>query len=211
MLSVYAYAGSDPIEGVDPTGTVCVYGINETNDFCSRSLRYVNTAMDKRISSRTNFFVAAAAVTNALGGSPQSSFMKDLSASLETANMQRANQIRDGHLYSTGSVAQNTKDFVTFEQNNVQKALDAIKQHNPDQYQKELSEQNASLNGNLTSLAGRFTDPAVTRAIALTQQALGRSIDFGNQSDREALGNAIAGQVSRDAPFCTGSHVVKCN
>lgn len=137
-------------------------------------------------------------MTNALGGAPQSDFFHKLSADLESADLARANQIRDGHLYSGGTIQANTADFVHFEQGKVQR------------YAQTINDANSSLNGPLSSLA-KLTDPTFSRAVSATQRALGRDIDFASQRDREALGNAVANELSRSSSFCTGSHILQCN
>jgi len=195
-FNLYAYVGNDPLDGVDPTGTLCVWGVNSWDDFCQRSYRYEKVNADRSVASRTSFFGAAAIVTSALGGWPQSDFMRRLSASLEKANMTRANQIRAGKLYSGGTVRENTADFVHFEQGLVQTALDKFQRDDPDRYVAEIQSASSMLNGPFGRLA-RATDPTFARAAAATRKALGRDIDFGSQSDREALGNAVAEQIEQ--------------
>jgi len=209
-VSLYAYVGGDPVNGIDPTGTICIRGVNADGVFCQRSSRYERVHADARVSSRTSFFGAAAIVTNALGGAPQSDFMHKISSRLETANMERAEQIRAGTIYSSGSVRQNTADFVHFEQSVVQGALDELKATNATEYAEEVQTANRNLNGAFSQLA-RATDPAFARAAAATREELGRDIDFEKQSDREALGNNIAEEVEKRASFCTGSHIRRCN
>jgi len=208
-FNLYAYVGNDPANGLDPTGTLCVWGVNSWNDFCQRSYRYEAVNADQRIASQTSFFGAAAVVTNALGGWWQSEFMHQLSSSLERANMARADQIRTGTLYSSGSVRQNTADFVHFEQGLVQQALDKLQASNPSQYAEEVGRNNSILNGPFSAVA-KATDPTFARAAAATRNALGRDIDFAKQGDREALGNAVAKEVEKNRPLCTGTRLEHC-
>jgi hypothetical protein len=136
--------------------------------------------------------------------------MHKLSSTLETANMARADQIRAGALYASGTIRQNTADFVHFEQTIVQTALDGLKAADPAQYGAEIQKANSSLNGPFSKLA-RATDPIFARAATATRKELGRDIDFEKQGDREALGNNVAKQLEKNASFCTGSHIQRCN
>lgn len=206
-LNLYAYVGNDPIDAVDPMGTICVWGVNASDGMCQRSARYGKLASDPRISSRTNFFSAAQIVTNALGGYFQTDFMHALSAALESANNERASEIVAGRLYQGGTIQSNTADFVHFEQSIVQQELDKLKIRNRRSYDYNVTLATESIND--TSITER-TDPLFARAVISVQKALGRAIDFSKQSDREALGNAIAKEASRLATPCTGTHIFKC-
>ncbi|MGD9597239.1 MAG: RHS repeat-associated core domain-containing protein, partial [Steroidobacteraceae bacterium] len=209
-VNLYAYVGNDPISHADPNGTICVAVYNDASDFCVRSRLYEFTDADHRISSRTSFFAAAAVVTNALATRTQSQFMRTLSEKLENKNMIRANQIRAGQLYSSGSISDNTADFVHFEQSIVQSELDDLRIANPEEYARTISEANSALNGASFAAAGRVTDPNFARAVTATRKELGRDIDFSKQSDREALGNAVAHEVEKSRPYCTGSRIRRC-
>jgi hypothetical protein len=136
--------------------------------------------------------------------------MHDLSADLEQKNLDRANQIRNGTLYATGSIKENTAAFVHFEQSNVQTALDALNQRDPEAYNSTIASANSRLNGPSAGLAARVTDPIFSQAVRATQKALGRDIDFANQKDREALGNAVAKGAADAHMTCTGSRVGAC-
>jgi hypothetical protein len=170
---------------------------------------YAAVNADDRVSSKTSFFAAAAIVTNTLGGAPQSDFEHKLSADLEKANLDRANEIRAGTRYATGSIEEHNRDFVNFEQSHVQAALDGLQASNPQGYKSEVDAANAALNGPISSLA-KATDPAFASAVAATRASLGHAINFASQKDREALGNTIAAAAAKAKLTCTGSRVGAC-
>ena len=200
-MDLYAYVGNDPVDGTDPSGTKCVWGLNSWDDFCQRSYRYAKLAADPAISSHTNFFGAAAVVTAALGGWPQGSFMHALSATLEKDNMAVAEKIRSGQLYSGGTTEQNTKTFVHYEQTNVQVELDKLRATDPKQYASVIATANNNLNSSFSSIA-KVTDPIFARADADARKTLKRDIDFANQRDRELLGNDVAKELGGGGYSC---------
>lgn len=191
-LDLYAYVGNDPVDGTDPSGTLCVLGY--WDDFCERSRRYAKLAADPAIASHTNFFGAAAVVTNALGGWPQSKFMHDLSATLEKDNLTQVALIRSGKLYSGGTIEKNTEEFVHYEQTNVQKELDALQKRNPAEYASVIATANKDLNGTVSAIA-KVTDPTFARADADARNNLHHDINFAHQQDREELGRDVAKEL----------------
>jgi hypothetical protein len=208
-LNLYTYTGNDPVNGEDPTGELCVSGANGSDDFCSRSRVYAAVNEDDRVSSKTSFFAAAAIVTNTLGGAPQSDFQHKLSADLEKANLDRANEIRAGTRYATGSIEEHNRDFVHFEQSHVQAALDGLQTSDPEGYKSNVDAANSALNGPIGLLA-KATDPSFAAAVAATRSSLGHAIDFARQKDREALGNTIAAAAAKAQLTCIGSLVGAC-
>ena len=207
--NLYTYVGNDPLNGEDPTGEICVPFINSGDDFCSRSRVYAAVDADPRVSSKTSVFAAASIVTNALGGAPQSDFQHNLSADLEKSNLDRANEIRAGTRYGTGSIEEHNRDFVHFEQSRVQTALNGLQASDPAGYKSNVDAANSVLNGSLGLLA-KLTDSSFSTAVAATRASLGHSIDFSSQKDREALGNTIAAAAAKAKLSCTGSRVGAC-
>jgi len=84
----------------------------------------------------------------------------------------------------------------------------ATRQSNPTGYTKAIEQINKELNSG-DSLGG--TDPAFNKVLDKVRASLGRDIDFSNQSDREAIGNALIDQI-RQNPNCNvvGSTIVSC-
>jgi RHS repeat-associated protein len=206
-LNLYAYVGDDPLDKSDPSGEFCLAMYNDASDFCVRSLGYEYLNKDPRIASKTNFFAAASIVTNTLASVTQSPFMQKLSQDLENRNIERAGGIISGRIAANGSIAANTAEFVHFEQTNVQSALDSLQAKNPNEYGVTIKEANSALNGVRSNL---IVDSNFAAALDVTKKALGRPIDFANQKDREALGNAVAAQAAKNAQFCTGTRLRTC-
>jgi uncharacterized protein RhaS with RHS repeats len=202
-LNLYAYVDNDPLDATDPSGTVCIKGINNGSPMCERSRLYEALDQDSRISNRTRFFAAAAIVTSALASPPgASSLMEHLSARLEQANVARANAIRSGALYATGTERENTNSFIHFEQTLVQTAFNNFKANDAASYGQFIQETNDRLNGNITSWAAGV-DPNFAKGLEAAKEQLGGSIDFSKQSDRETLGRAIADAARAASSTCT--------
>jgi RHS repeat-associated protein len=212
-FNLYAYVGNDPLNATDPSGTICVKGVNYGSEMCARSRVYEAFDADARISNHTRFYAAAAIVTSALATPfATSPFMNEISLLLEKANVARATLIRQGSLYASGSERANTNDYIHFEQSLVQKALDKLQGQDPGAYGKLIEEANTNLNSPLMGLAA-FTDPNMAKGLAAAKQQLGGTIDFSKQEHRETLGRAIA-EVGRQATeVCTytpaGSRIVR--
>jgi uncharacterized protein RhaS with RHS repeats len=205
QVNLYAYVGNDPVNSTDPTGTLCIKGINYSSSMCARSLRYEQIDADKQVSNKTRFFGAAAIVTSALAVPAPDDFMRGLSADLEKRNMTRADQIRDGTLDTSGSVRDNDYAFVRFEQTFVQEALNGLRTSDPDQYASVIAGANKLLNNDPVGALGRASDPNFAKGLAAAREALGGTIDFANQEHRETLGRAIT-DVAREArSVCTST------
>lgn len=207
----YSYAANNPTTNYDPTGAVCISRYNRSSPMCLRSVNYERTHADRAISSKTSFFGAAAMMTSAMALPGPSAFMESLSAKLELENTNRANQIRAGELYGTGSVRQNDIDFIHFEQSFVQAELNAFQARDPSGYDSLIADTNGALNG-LSGGRGlaRISDPNVAKAIASARETIGGDIDFANQEHREILGQAAADIARRSRSVCTGSHFRAC-
>jgi hypothetical protein len=150
-------------------------------------------------------------VTSALAFPEPSSFMSELSGSLESANMARAEQIRSGQLYGSGSVRDNDRDFIHFEQSLVQKALDGLSASDPDSYRNLIEQTNDNLNSGPVARVAGISDPNFAKGLAAAKEKLGGKIDFANQQHRETLGLAIA-DVARDSKaLCmpTGTRIAR--
>jgi hypothetical protein len=179
---------------------------NDDNEFCVRSLGYEYLNRDPRISSKTNFFAAASIVTNVLGTLGQSEFMIDVSRKLESLNIGRAAGIISGRISASGSIAANTAEFVHFEQSEFQTMLNELRARNSQEYDKTIADSNTAINDR----APYGLDRNFASAVRATQKALGRDIDSASQSDREALGNAVAAEAAKHAQYCTGTRLRTC-
>jgi hypothetical protein len=169
-------------------------GTRAVLEFQRRAHTYDCLDADPKIGRRTAFFRAAAVVTRVLGSGHLTGFMRDLSASLEVANLARAQQIRAGQLYVEHAVGANTAHFIRFEQALVQEALDMLRTKDARQYAAEIDSADRALArmrlwcSRLPSTAHRDLHMALQQARAW----LGRAPRFAIQSDREAIGLAVA-------------------
>lgn len=157
-----------------------------------RSRRYENVQADPVIACRTEFYAAASLVTGALALVAPSRFLCDLSEMLEVANMARAYGIRTRQLYPEGSVEKNTADFIRYEQTLVQKALDALRNRQPELYRREVNIANFLLNALNRTLLRKVLRSPFARGVRAAAAELGESIDFARQNHREVLGMQLA-------------------
>ena len=104
--------------------------------------------------------------------------------------------------------------MVHTEQSKVQEALNKLQKRDLAAYNTLISESNAGLNptGTTRNLGNRFpTDAAYLKVLDGVRKNLGRDINFKNQSDREALGNAIIQHVGQKGGCdVTGDKVTLC-
>jgi hypothetical protein len=169
--------------------------------FERRSRLYAALHADAQISHCTSFFAAASVITGLFCLRPPSLFLCELSQTLEAVNLERAEQIRRGTLYTRGSVQHNTADFVHYEQSVVQLSFDQLRRTQPDHYRREIQSANQSLRGFWVQLSVRLLKPYFARTLLSVTQHLGRSLDIAKQTDREFLGRELA-KDARGA-FCS--------
>ncbi|MEO8397506.1 MAG: RHS repeat-associated core domain-containing protein, partial [Chloroflexota bacterium] len=210
--NLYAYVANDPLNATDPTGRFCNW-LNQGSAYCDRSQLYANWDADPAISAHTRFFGAASLTTEALGSLDAfgaglfasrdvRNFLSSVSVQLESGNRSQLGAIRSGAL---GSGAAADARMVHFEQGIVQQRLDALRETNPDLYGETISTVNSSLNGPAAQVDRNYAG-----VLSTVRDQLGRNIDFGRRSDREAIGNALAREVRRDSRvLCTGSRIAR--
>jgi hypothetical protein len=211
---MYAYVRNNPLAHVDPDGKACfsLLGFGNTGSgFCQRADTYAN--FDNMVHDKTRFFAAASAATQELadvavpglggaGTSPDTrTYLESTGEALLKVNTQAVGQIMSGEM--SGSGPELDAKMVHLEQNAVQKSLDDLKSTNAGAYGTAIKEINGLLNGKssltanalgtLGSLVG--TDKAYAQVLAGVRKSLGHDIDFANQKDREAIGNALVKHV----------------
>jgi hypothetical protein len=104
----------------------------------------------------------------------------------------------------SGSGPELDAKMVHLEQTAVQKGLDAFKSTNAGAYGAAINQINGLLNGKssmtanaLGSLGGLVlpTDRAYAQVLGGVRKGLGHDINFANQKDREAIGNALVRHI----------------
>ena len=123
------------------------------------------------------------------------SFMARLSGRLETLNIASAKAIETGRLSGSNLDAR----MVHMEQSAVQRTLDDYKKEDSKAYSTMIKEVNGLMNSTSSSrtAAGLYpSDSSYQGVLDGVRSRLGRKIDFENQMDREAIGNALIQQLN---------------
>jgi len=202
-LNLYGYVANNPLSTVDVDGHVCayVYG-NGGSGFCKRSEEYAKMDANASINSQTRFFAAASAVSALLADAATwkparalvvskatATFLEGIGETLEKFNQNIAKQITSGQLGGAGLDQQ----LVHQEQTTVQGVLDNLKSSDPDAYTKRISEINILLNPSKGKelISNAIGDDDSNSVLNEVREDLGHPLDFSNQKDREAIGNAL--------------------
>jgi RHS repeat-associated protein len=211
--NMYAYVRNNPLAHVDPDGKACAALLGNTGSgFCQRADTYAN--FDNMVHDRTRFFAAASAATQELadvavpglgraGTSAETrAFLEGTGQALLKVNTEAVGQIMSGQM--SGSGPELDAKMVHLEQTAVQKGLDAFKSTNAGAYGAAINQINGLLNGKssmtanaLGSLGGLVlpTDRAYAQVLGGVRKGLGHDINFANQKDREAIGNALVRHI----------------
>jgi RHS repeat-associated protein len=208
--NMYAYVRNNPLAHVDPNGKACS-ALNNSSGFCQRADLYTN--LDMLVGSKTRFFAAASAASQeiadvavpgfgARAASPDTrAFLESTGQALEKVNLESAGKILSGQM--TGSEEALDRSMVRREQTAVQRQLDQFKGSNPEGYGTAIKEINSLLNGTGAKtqalvLGGNLlfsTDKAYSQFLGGVRKSLGHDINFANQKDREAIGNALVQHI----------------
>lgn len=204
--NMYGYVRNNPLAHVDSTGEACT-ALNNGSSYCQRGELYAN--FDALVHNKTRFFAAASAATQQIadvavpilgraGTSERTrAFLASTNATLEQVNTEAVGRILSGRM--TGSVPELDAKMVHLEQTAVQKGLNDFRRADPTAYGIAIKEINALLNGKsfvaaeLLGAVGRLltSDGAYGKVLGGVRKNLGHDIDFENQKDREAIGNAL--------------------
>jgi RHS repeat-associated protein len=212
LFNRYMYAGNNPINAVDPDGRRCVVA-NISSVYCLR--RDIYRQFDRNAAGSTRFFGAAALTVEylantdipflgTLGGSAEArQFLHGVSKELYAMNARTYSKVLEGSLSGQGL----DSDLVRMEQTAVQGKLDALQE---DKRDRIISSINASFGRRLLG-GGHARDAQYNKVLDRVEKSLGRSVNFGNQSDREAIGNALI-EYLRTNGGCTptGSNIRSC-
>ena len=215
QVNLYAYISNDPINGTDPSGQRCV-SANSDSVYCMR--RDIYRVFDRNVGNQTRFFGAAAATVEYLANNDipllgnmisdrAEAFLRDVSASLYAVNARAYAGIVDGSISGRNLDAR----LVHLEQSRVQAKIDALPASDRKAIIGSINSAFASFARGLASV-GNENDARYNRVLDSVTNKLGRPIDFGKQSDREAIGNALIRDLRNsgacDAP--TGSLIRRC-
>jgi RHS repeat-associated protein len=228
--NMYGYVRNNPLAHIDPSGKACAAALgNLGSGFCQRAYEYRD--FDSEVQSKTRFFAAASATSQLLANAAVPG-VGNVGASLDTQTLlesigqalEKVNRIAVGLISSglmSGSGPSLDAQMVQIEQNQVQKTLDTFSRTDPTAYAAAVKQINVLLNGSggpvlrfLTGLDKQVfaTDRAYNQFLSGVRRSLGHAIDFSNQKDREAIGNALVQHIRATGGGCdvTGVKPAEC-
>jgi len=228
-LNLFTYVRNIPTTNVDPNGHDCSF-LNASSGYCQRADLYGN--LDALVQSKTRFFAAASATSQDLAdqaipvvgkvGTSASTrdFLESTGQALQKVNVEMAGKILSGAIQGEGPKLD--AQLVHKEQNEVQKQLDSFNKANPTGYNTAIKEINTLLNSKdsgaavLQALAGNLipgnTDKAYSQVLDEARKTVGHKLDFSNQKDREAIGNALTNYIRKTGGCkATGDKVKGCS
>jgi RHS repeat-associated protein len=218
QMNLYAYVGNDPINATDPSGAVC-RSQNISSGHCRRSQAYAH--LHPRYGRRTTFFAAASLTTEALANmdlrivgrldrisSSTENFLNATGAALYTENM---NRLHSGEFDLGGTIQENDRAWVRFEQRLVQDRLDSFSASAPETYEEMIVEINRVLNlGFAEEIGADFfgNDRFYRGVVRQVRRDLGEDLDFSNLDHRIALGDALLDAVRESSSsICNRSRI----
>jgi hypothetical protein len=205
-MNWYAYVGDDPVNKTDPTGALCVI---PGGAFCANAWVYQAIQSRPAISAKTDYFGAVALMADNLGSlsqpggaraagvsGPVYNALSTLSTSIRQFNEGQANRVIDGSI--SGTRDQVNRQLVREEQRFITGQLNEMKARDSALYGDVISTLNKAANPDLAmGLALGATAPSVSAAANETREALGRDIDFANESDRVRMGDNLVRRAAR--------------
>lgn len=209
--NLYVYVRNNPLAYIDPSGHACSALLGNTSSgYCQRADLYGK--FDAKVSGTTRFFAAASATSQALAnlasplvwafgfsGASDSTkaFLSATNQNLESMNKAMVSAVEIGLLGGENLDV----TLVQNEQTIVQGGLDKLQGSDPTGYGNLINEANSLLNpqgftATLGSLAP--TDSAFAQVLDAVRKDLGGTIDFANQSHREAIGNKLIEHIRQN-------------
>jgi hypothetical protein len=202
-LNFHTFVGNDPANHTDPSGKICIPGVNGSSPYCGREGFYSKANADPAIGGKTDYFKAVGAMTDNLAnmdlpGARANAGIDDktynaldkLSQGIEDFNKGQIARLRSGEI--TGSRDQINRRLVSDEQKFITKQLGTMRQSDPSLYMSVISTMNRNANIDLSSRTGielSIANPGIMGAAQMTRSQLGRNIDFSNEADRTLMGN----------------------
>ncbi|QLC21230.1 RHS repeat-associated core domain-containing protein [Parasphingopyxis sp. CP4] len=196
-MNMYAYVGNDPVNGSDPTGTIC---IGQDSEYCERSERYNELDAVASEEYGTTYFGAVADMTSSLanidlpGGrtmaglsEEEAGALNDLSGEIALFNEVQFDRIASGEIAERG--VELDSRLVNDEQAFIQDRLDSLQATNSELHSGVIGAMNEIANPSpgMDALLST-TESNIIRAAGRTRGLLRGPINFGNIRHRRIMG-----------------------